>query len=141
MDVDNDDFTPTGCTYEYKDGHLVLTAEGEDQIDPIVNFNNAGVFTADKYNAVAVRFKAEGVKEGADHIVVYFATTSDDKLSQSKSVKVDYKDLAVDDEGYYVALVQVGKNLDLKGQIAALRVDPGNSNGVYEIDKIVVVEA
>ena len=140
MDSDEDLFMFGGCSYEYKDGHLVLTAEGEKQIDPTINHKNSGIFNADKYGAVAVRFKAEGVAENQQHIVVYFATVSDDSLSQSKSVLMNYKDIPVDDEGYYVAYIQMVANDAWQGQLAALRVDPGNSNGYYEIDKIVVVE-
>ena len=140
MDSDEDLFMFGGCSYEYKDGHLVLTAEGENQIDPTINHKNSGIFNADNYGAVAVRFKAEGVAENQQHIVVYFATVADDKLSQSKSVLMHYKDLPVDEEGYYIAYIQMVANPAWAGQLAALRVDPGNSNGYYEIDKIVVVE-
>ena len=140
LDADEDLFMFGGCSYEYKDGHLVLTAEGETQIDPTVNHKNAGIFNADDYLGVAVRFKATGVAENQQHIVIYFATVADDKLSQSKSVLMNYKDIPVDEEGYYVAFIQMLANDAWKGQLAALRVDPGNSNGYYEIDKIVVVE-
>ena len=140
LDADEDLFMFGGCSYEYKDGHLVLTAEGESQIDPTINHKNSGIFDADNYGAIAVRFKATGVEENQKHIVVYFATVADDQLSQSKSVLMNYKDLPVDSEGYYIAFIQMTSNPAWSGQLAALRVDPGNSNGYYEIDKIVVVE-
>ncbi len=140
LNEDKDEFRITGGTPEYKDGHLVITAEGETQIDPIINFKDLTAITADKYGAVVVRFKAEGVTPGQDHICVYFATTADENLSQSKSVKIDYKNIEVDSEGYYVAFVGMITNEHWNGQLTALRVDPGNSNGVYTIDKIIVVE-
>ena len=140
LDADEDLFMFGGCSYEYKDGHIVLTAEGETQIDPTINHKNAGIFNADDYVGVAVRFKATGVDENQRHIVVYFATVADDKLSQSKSEMLKYDALPVDEEGYYIAFVQMIANPAWEGQLAALRVDPGNSNGYYEIDKIVVVE-
>jgi len=140
LNEDNGEFKITGSTPEYKDGHLVMTSEGETQIDPIINFIDVSGISADKYNAVAVRFKAEGVAPKQDHICVYFATTADDQLSQSKCIKVDYKNIDVDSEGYYVAFIGMVTNEYWNGQLTALRVDPGNSNGVYTIDKIVVVE-
>jgi len=140
LNEDKDEFRVSGSTPEYKDGHLVMTAEGETQIDPIINFKDVSAISADKYNAVAVRFKAEGVTPGQDHICVYFATVAEDELSQSKCIKVDYKNIEVDSEGYYVAFIGMSTNEFWNGQLTALRVDPGNSNGVYTIDKIVVVE-
>lgn len=140
LNEDKDEFRVSGSTPEYKDGHLVMTAEGETQIDPIINFKDVSAISADKYGAVAVRFKAEGVTPGQDHICVYFATTADENLSQSKCIKVDYKNIEVDSEGYYVAFIGMVTNEYWNGQLTALRVDPGNSNGVYTIDKIVVVE-
>ncbi len=139
LDADTGDFLVSATYHEYVDGHLVVTAEGENA-DPTISFTNSGIFTAEKYNAVAVRFKAEGVDENQRHIVVYFATTADDSLSQSKSITVKYDDLDVDEDGYYVAYIIMSANPAWKGQIAALRVDPGNSKGIYTIDKIVVVE-
>ena len=139
----NDDeelFTMGGCSYEYKDGQLVLDAEGEGQIDPTVTYNDAGSINADKYSAVAVRFKAEGVAENQKHIVIYFATVADDKLDQAKCAMLHYKDIPVDEQGYYVAYLQMVSNAAWKGQLTALRIDPGNSNGHYEIDKVVIVE-
>ena len=141
FDEDKDEFSITGSSYEYAGGKVILTADGEDQIDPIMNFKDTTAFTAEKYGAVAVRFKAEGVAENQRHICVYFATASDENLSQSKSVKVDYDNMSVDSEGYYVAYVNMSANEYWKGQLTALRVDPGNSNGIYTVDKIVVVEA
>lgn len=140
LDEDKDEFHVTGSTPEYKDGHLVMTSEGEKQIDPIINFKDVSGISADNYNAIAVRFKAEGVEPGQDHICAYFATVADDQLSQSKCVTVDYKNIEVDEEGYYVAFIVMSENELWNGQLTALRVDPGNSNGVYTIDKIVVVE-
>ena len=140
LNEDKDEFGVTGSTPEYKDGHLVMTSEGETQIDPIINFKDVSAISADKYNAVAVRFKAEGVTPGQDHICVYFATTADENLSQSKCVQVHYKNIEVDSEGYYVAFIGMSTNEFWNGQLTALRVDPGNSNGVYTIDKIVVIE-
>ena len=140
LNEDKEEFVTSGCTPEYKNGHLILTAEGETQIDPIVNFKDVSAISADKYNAIAVRFKAEGVEESQKHIAVYFATEADDKLSQSKCITINYKNIEVDDEGYYVAFIGMSTNEYWNGQLTALRVDPGNSNGIYTIDKIVVVE-
>lgn len=140
LNEDNGEFRITGSTPEYKDGHLVMTSEGETQIDPIINFIDVSGISADEYGAVAVRFKAEGVAPKQDHICVYFSTVTDDQLSQSKCVKVDYKNIEVDSEGYYVAFIGMITNENWNGQLTALRVDPGNSNGIYTIDKIAVVE-
>ena len=139
MNEDKDEFAINATSYEYAGGNLVVTSEGENA-DPTITFKDAGVFTADKYNAVAVRFKAEGVEESQRHIVVYFATEADDTLSQSKSVTVKYDLLEVDEEGYYVAYIPMTENAAWDGQITILRVDPGNSKGLYTIDKILVVE-
>ena len=136
---DKDEFFVSGSTPEYVNGHLVMTAEGETQLDPIANFKNVEMFNADEYVAIAVRFKAEGVEEGKDHISVYFATEADPALSQSKCVTVHYKDIDVDAEGYYTAFVSMTGNENWYGPLTALRVDPGNGHGVYTIDKIVVV--
>ncbi len=140
LNEDKDEFHITGSTPEYKDGHIIMTAEGETQIDPIINFRDVSAISADKYNAIAVRFKAEGVAEDQKHIAVYFATESDNALSQSKCITIKYKELEVDSEGYYVAFIGMSTNEFWNGQLTALRVDPGNSNGIYTVDKIVVVE-
>ncbi len=139
LDEDLDEFIVSATAHEYTNGHLIVTAEGENA-DPTITFKNPGLFHADNYNAVAVRFKAEGVVEDQRHIVVYFATEADDSLSQSKSVTVKYDELKVDDEGYYIAYIVMSANPAWDGQITALRVDPGNSMGIYTIDKIAVVE-
>ena len=139
LDEDLDEFFVSATAHEYTNGHLIVTAEGENA-DPTITFKNPGLFHADNYNAVAVRFKAEGVVEDQRHIVVYFATEADDSLSQSKSITVKYDELKVDDEGYYIAYIIMSANPAWDGQITALRVDPGNSKGYYEIDKMVVVE-
>ena len=139
LDEDLDEFFVSATAHEYTNGHLIVTAEGENA-DPTITFKNPGLFHTDKYNAVAVRFKAEGVVEDQRHIVVYFATEADDSLSQSKSITVKYDELKVDDEGYYIAYIIMSANPAWDGQITALRVDPGNSKGIYTIDKIVVVE-
>jgi hypothetical protein len=139
MNEDKDEFAISATSYEYAGGNLVVTSEGENA-DPTITFKNAGVFTADKYNAVAVRFKAEGVEESQRHIVVYFATEADGTLSQSKSITVKYDLLEVDEEGYYIAYIPMTENAAWDGQITILRVDPGNSKGLYTIDKILVVE-
>ena len=140
LNEDEELFSFSGCSFEYAGGALVMTAEG-DQIDPIANFKDVSALSADKYCAVAVRFKAEGVTPGEDYVAVYFATEKEENLSQSKCVPVYYSKLGVDSEGYYVAYLNMLSNEFWNGNLKALRVDPGNSNGVYTIDKIVLVEA
>ena len=140
MNEDKDEFRVSGSASEYVDGHLVMTAKEENQIDPIANFSQPEIFNADNYIAVAVRFKAEGVEAGQDHISVYFATEADPDLSQSKCVTVHYRDIEVDSEGYYTAFIAMTGNENWYGPLTALRVDPGNGHGVYTIDKIIVVE-
>ena len=128
------------CSYEYTDGQLVLTADGEEQIDPQFYFNDVSTMNGDNCKKIAVRFKAEGVEEKQKHLVIYFATEHEVNLSQSKSILITYENCAIDDEGYYVALIDMRENSSWNGQIVQLRIDPGNSNGVYTIDRIFLVE-
>jgi len=139
MNEDKDEFAISATSFEYAGGNLVVTSEGENA-DPTVSLKDTGMITADKYNAVAVRFKAEGVVENQRHIAIYFATADDDALSQSKCVTVKYDLLEVDEEGYFVAYIIMAGNPAWSGQITKLRIDPGNSTGLYTIDNITVVE-
>jgi len=139
LNEDKDEFAISATAYEYVDGNLIVTAEGENA-DPTITLKDCGMLTADKYNAVAVRFKAEGVLEDQRHIVVYFATEYDDSLSQSKSITVKYDLLEVDEDGYYFAYIFMPENPAWDGQITKLRIDPGNSMGLYTIDSITVLE-
>ena len=139
LDEDKDEFRVSATGYEYTDGHLIVVSEGENA-DPTVTFKDVSAVTADKYGAVAVRFKAEGVEENQRHICIYFATAAEDSLSQSKCITIKYDTIEVDSEGYFVAYIITQSNPSWAGQITQMRLDPGNSKGLYTIDKIVIVE-
>ncbi len=138
FEEDKKEFRFSGGEAEYKDGNLVMVAEG-DTADPIIYFADTSKIDADTYKAVAVRFKAEGVPAGKDHIAVYFTTEADDKPTQSKSQMIKYADLTADEEGYYVAYINIFTNELWNGKILSLRVDPGNGAGKYTVNKVVVV--
>ena len=140
MDADDGNFDFEMCSHEFKDGELIVTAIGEEQEDPRIYYSFASALDCDDYSKIAIKFKAEGVESGKDHVAVYYITEDDMYFSQSKCVISAYKSLSVDEDGYYIALLDMGSNSSWNGNLKKIRIDPGNGNGVYTVDKVVVIK-
>jgi hypothetical protein len=112
-------------------------------VDFIVNVKDIS-YAADKYSAVAVKFKADlkGVSghAKANAVQVYFTTDAEENLSESKSATVQHASCTKDGE-WLVAYVPVSTNENWKGTITSFRVDPANDEGTVVVDKVILVEA
>ena len=135
-----DDFY-VGNAKTHKLGGGVLYAEAiAPKVDITVTPKNVS-FDAKKYNAIAVRFKAEDVEAVNTFFQIYYATDTNENLSEDKSQKVAHNSLVPDKDGYMTAVFDYSKQDEWKGTITALRIDPANAAGKYYIDKVMLIEA
>ncbi len=94
---------------------------------------------ADKYKVVRVRFKPEFYDSQTEtDFGIYFATDTETKLSESKTVRVDCASLKPDSEGFYVMDFDMSKNGLWDGTVNILRFDPPNRSGKFTVDYIYV---
>ena len=126
---------------EVENGVVVFNCTGDNDpriTDPTVKFD------ADEYVAVVAKLKYENFvpadKNSATNFGVYFATTADPELSQSKFADTKYKNYTSDDDGWYTVYVDMTQNQAWTGEINTIRFDPINGEGIITIDKIVVVK-
>ena len=124
------------------DGNIVMSGV-DGFVDLIVGFNDLA-YAADKYSAIAVRFKADlkGVSSHpkASAVQIYFTTDAEPNLSEGKSTTVQHS-ACIQDGEWLVAYVPVATNESWKGTVTSFRIDPANDEGTVIIDKVVLVEA
>ena len=119
-------------------GALNLTCTEESGKD--VMFGQNVDFAASDYNKVAIKLKCDNVAAfKTASATVFFATDSDAKPNQAKSVSAGIAGGKMLADGYYVVVLDVGGNSKWTGKITYLRVDPMEGPlGTVSIDKIVV---
>ncbi len=104
--------------------------------DPQIQYNNINL-PAETFNAITVRFKPEYKDTSStNNLSVYFATSENTSLSESKTARVDLNNLTVDDEGFYTATIDLSKNSYWKGNVTTIRIDPPNRPGTYTFDYV-----
>ena len=122
-------------------GSLFLTASPVSSTstgyDP--QFTNKELnFKSEYYNKCQIRLRPSFEnEENRDYLVtVYFATSEEASLSESKTVRADLAKLTPDAEGFYTFELDMSSNEKWTGSINTLRLDPTNNAGYYEIDYI-----
>ena len=121
-----------------ENGDLYLEVK-EPSYDVQIGYENVS-FDAKDYKAVAIRFKAAELSGENPAFQVFFGTERDPELSESKSERLAHSGFKTDKEGYMTAVIDFSDNINWKGKITSLRFDPANSAGLYQIDKIMLVE-
>ena len=124
-------------TPEVSDGTLKLTSVA-DANDPQVTKTGLSVST-DACKTILIKYKwnATGAANFSD---LYFATSNDTKLSESKKLKGSFDSYIKDTDGYSWAVFDMSTNENWNGTCTIVRFDPiGAGNGEFIIDKIVFV--
>jgi len=89
------------------------------------------------YKTVEVRMKVtldEGLEP--DMSKIYFTTTTQSSLSESKTLRFSLSDHKPDAQGYYTIAIDASKNEYWKESVNRIRFDPTNLGGYYEVDYI-----
>jgi len=124
-------------TPEVSGGTLKLTSV-PDANDPQVIKTGLSVST-DACKTILIKYKwnATGSANFSD---LYFATSNDTKLSESKKLKGSFDSYIKDTDGYSWAVFDMSTNENWNGTCTIVRFDPiGAGNGEFIIDKIVFV--
>ncbi len=131
--IASEDFAPVVA-----DGALNLTCTEETGAD--VLFDLPVNFAAADYNKLAIKFKCDNEDEFLKSLVcVYFATDSDPKINGAKNAQCPIGSSNKLDDGYYVAILNLGANESWNGQITAMRIDPMHGPlATVSIDKFVI---
>ncbi len=120
-------------------GNLTMEAKtnGNGAYDPMIT-NSKVVIDTSIYNSCEIRVRPSFVtpQSVATPFTLYFATSDQSSLSESKTSKISLSDVTPDKDGYYTLLFDLSKNEFWKGTATTIRFDPTNSAGLYEIDYI-----
>ena len=139
FDDDIGEISPNSPT-DVKDGYLYFDATGNN--DPIL-LDTSVRFAAEDYCGVMVKMKYEDYvlvdERYPETFGVYFGTTADSELSQSKYADTMFKFYEPDADGWYTLYVDMTKNPYWTGDVIIMRFDPLNGEAKMVIDKIVIV--
>jgi len=105
--------------------------------DPQISIKSVS-FPAEYYNKCQIRVRPTFDDENTsdNQLTVYFATSLEAGLSESKTVRANLNNLTPDAEGYYNIELDMTTNEKWTGNINTLRIDPTNRPGYYEIDYV-----
>ncbi len=147
-DIEFDDTSYlTSLTYyadstSIENGALVLTPkdDGENaavRYDPRITIDNLN-FNAVNCAKLQIRMKVDYIGDATStKFDVYFKNEGDAKFTETKSYRQSISDYSyVDPAGWYVIEADLRFDPEWKGDISAVRFDPGNTNAVYTIDYI-----
>ena len=96
---------------------------------------------ASRYNRAEMRFKPVYKDEQSEHSAnMYFGTSEESGLSESKKAFVNLSDYTPDEDGYYTFVFDFSTFEKWKGTVTILRFDPSNRAGEYYIDYIRFLE-
>ena len=124
------------------DGTMLLEATPVGDIyDPLMSLGGVGM-DASLYNRAEVRFKAEFADDLSNdtEVKIYYSTTSDGNLSESKTGRASFDGLTPDADGYYILTFDFSAKESWKGTILSLRFDAPQRAGSYWIDYIRFIE-
>ena len=118
-------------------GALNLTCTEESGKD--VQFGQKVDFAAADYNKLAIKLKCDDSAFNNAAVTVFFATDSDAKPNQAKSVTAGIAGAKKLADGYYVVVLDLGGNSKWNGQINYIRIDPMEGPlATVSIDKFVI---
>ena len=135
LEVDLASLTIGGAEATVEDGVLTMVATSGD---PQATLSCS--VDAKKYPIIAVKFKKVELKNENTDFQIYFATDSDDKLSEKKSVRVKYDNFQPFGD-YTVGYFTMSQCEEWAGTVTSVRFDPANSEGTFVIGQIMFVEA
>jgi len=124
-------FTPNGVTVTVEDGVLKASATGKD---PVFVKGGLGV-SSGASKKIVVRMK-HSLADGASkaNLQVFFVTNADSNFDEAKSKKVVVNGNSSEDFVEYV--IDFSNNSRWNGNITAIRIDPIDCGGSFEIDYI-----
>ena len=126
-----------------QDGMLVMTADGvssSGSYDPGFFVEGLELDTR-YYNVIKVRMKRDELpnkdpnKKRNESLGVYFETSSEGSLTESKCVNYNLKDIS-DLTQWFEVEIDMSKNAKYKDYLTGIRFDTTNNNGKYYIDYI-----
>ena len=140
---DYEDWTPRNAAVTFEDGKLVIVPTpiaNKTYYDAFLLKSLTDVRTRD-YSGVEVRLKgtlAENQRE--DILVVYFATSAETSLSESKTVRLKLGAGTPDTDGYYIYYFDLASHEKWTGAWNQVRLDLTGSTGTFYVDYIKLVE-
>ncbi len=134
--------TLTAAKASYVEGTGFVFSAPDENADSLVMIQDLNIDTS-KYGAVAVEFKRVYSAKAA-HSQIFFTTTSDDSVSEDKSVKQQYVDAAPVADGFMVSYFDFANDekasAKWNGSVNMLRFDPGDGAGEWIVTKIKIIE-
>ena len=111
-------------------------ASAASGFDPSISNKGLNVPTA-YYKTMEIRMKVT-LDDAEDFGMskIYFATTTQGSLSESKTLRFKLSDYEPDAQGFYTVTLDAAKNEYWKEAINQIRFDPTDFGGYYEIDYI-----
>ena len=109
--------------------------------DPLMKLDNIGM-DAVLYNRAEVRMKVAYANDDStdEEVKIYYATTSEPNMSESKTGRVNLSKLTPDEEGFYTFTIDFSSKDSWKAQVMSLRFDAPQRAGETWIDYIRFLE-
>lgn len=124
-----------------ENGMLVMTADSTNgNYDPGFFVEGLELDTS-YYNVIKVRMKRDALpnkepdKPRKEHLSVYFETTAEGSLTESKCVSYDLKNIS-DLSQWFEVEIDMSKHAKYNDYLTGIRFDTTNNNGKYYIDYI-----
>ncbi len=140
---DFEGWTPRNAGTSFVDGKLVMVPtpiSGQTKYDAFLLMTLADTSTKD-YDGIEVRLKADLSENQTDNtLVVYFATSDETALSESKTVRAKLESGIPDGDGYYIYHFDLASHGKWMGAWTQVRLDITSSTGTFYVDYIKLVE-
>ncbi len=141
---DTENWVISAATGSVADGNISFTATamtGKSYTHDAQITNTKVLFDSELYKKCEVRFKPEFEKPDGDRtLTLYFATSRENGLSESKTARVNCNNLKPDEDGYVTAVFDFTNHEKWIDQVCTLRFDPTNLGGTYHVDYIRMIK-